>query len=116
MKDTTPEQRERLKNLSEHRYELVEELAEIHIENIEESGLDPRTHSLCRLATLVAIDAPVASYAWQISVAEESGVTIDDFIGVLIALTPTIGFAKIVAAASKLAVLYDIEIDLDQAA
>ena len=116
MKNTTPEQRERLKNLSEHSQEWVEGLADIQLENIESSGLDPRTHSLCRLATLVAIDAPVASYAWQISVAEESGVTIDDFIGVLIALAPTVGFTRIVAAASKLAVLYDIEIDLDQAA
>lgn len=115
MISATSEQKARLKNLSEHRQELIEELAEIRMDNVERSGLDPKTHSLCRFATLVAIDAPLPSYAWQLAFAEDSGVTLDELIGVLIAQAPTIGMAKIVAAARKLAVLHDIAVEREAA-
>lgn len=112
----TEEQKERLKNISEHRTERLEELTEIHVMNIESSGLDPKTHSLCRFATLVAIDAPLASYAWQLAVAEDCDVTVDDLVGVLIAQAPTVGMAKVVAAANKISVLYGIEVEWGEAA
>ena len=111
----TAEQKEKLKNLSEHRLEMLEEVAEFQLENAERSGLDPKTHSLCRLATLVAIDAPLASYAWQLAIAKDNGVTLDEFIGVLIAQAPTVGIAKIVAAATKISVLYDIKVEREAA-
>jgi 4-carboxymuconolactone decarboxylase len=116
MIEATVEQKERLKNLSEHRTEIIEGLAEIQMENINRSGLDPRTHALCRFATLVAIDAPIASYAWQLAVAEDSDVTLDDLTGVLVAQAPTVGMAKIVAAANKLSVLYGIAVEFEEAA
>ena len=55
------------------------------------SGLDARTFALVKLATLIALDAPPASYAWQIANALEDGVTAEDFLGVLKAVAPQVG-------------------------
>lgn len=111
MVEITNEQERRLRGLSSQDEEIIESLVAMQVTNVENSGLDPKTHSLCRLAALVSIDAPLASYAWQAEVAIESGATIDDMVGVLIALAPTVGMTRIVAAAGKLAVLYDIAIE-----
>jgi len=107
--EITEEQASKLKSMSRHDEDMIETLADIQVLNIEKSGLDPKTHALCRLAALVALDAPLASYAWQASVATESGVTLDDTVGVLIALAPTVGLTRIVAAANKIAALHGIE-------
>lgn len=109
--EITNEQEQRLQSLSNQDEDTIETLVAMQVNNVENSGLDPKTHSLCRLAALVSIDAPLASYSWQAKVAIASGVTVDDIVGVLIALAPTVGMARVVAAANKLAVLYDITID-----
>lgn len=46
--------------------------------NREGSGLDARTFALVKIASLIALDAPPASYAWQIANALEEGVTPED--------------------------------------
>jgi len=109
--EITNEQEQRLRGLSDHDEDTMESLVAMQMTNVENSGLDPKTHALCRLAALVSIDAPLASYAWQTKAAIASGATVDDMVGVLIALAPTVGMAHIVAAASKLAVLYDIALE-----
>jgi 4-carboxymuconolactone decarboxylase len=68
------------------------------------SGLDTRSYALVKLATLVALDAPPASYWWQVSNALEAGATPEDLIGVLIAIAPQVGGPKLVAAAPELMV------------
>jgi 4-carboxymuconolactone decarboxylase len=73
------------------------------VENIEESGLDPRTHALVRIGTLVAVGAPAASFAWQVSLARESGASDDEIAGVLVAVAPTVGLPRVVAAAPHVA-------------
>ena len=109
--EITNEQEQRLKGLSSQDEDMFESLVAMQVTNIENSGLDPKTHALCRMAALVSIDAPLASYAWQAKVALECGVTVDEMVGVLIALAPTVGMARVVAAADKLAVLYDISLE-----
>ncbi len=111
MAEITNEQEQRLRGLSSQDEDMFESLVAMQVTNVENSGLDPKTHALCRLAALVSIDAPLASYAWQAKVAVASGATVDDMVGVLIALAPTVGMARVVAAASKLAVLYDIAVE-----
>lgn len=111
MTEITTEQEKKLRGLSEWDEDTIESLVAMRAQNIENSGLDAKTHSLCRLAALVSIDAPLASYAWHAKVAMASGVTVDDVVGVLVALAPTVGMARIVAAATKLAVLYDIAVE-----
>ena len=68
------------------------------------SGLDARAYSLVKLAALIALDAPPASYLWQVANALESGATPEDLIGVLIAIAPQVGGPKLVAAAPELMV------------
>jgi hypothetical protein len=109
--ELTEEQQNKLQSISRQDEEFLETLTDIQIMNIENSGLEPKAHSLCSLAALISVDAPIASYAWQTAVAEESGVTVDDVIGVLITLAPTVGMAHIVAAATKLSIVYDVEVE-----
>ncbi len=69
-----------------------------------ESGLDPRSFALVKIAALIALDAPPASYLWQVGNALDAGVTAEDLIGVLRAIMPQVGLPKIVAAAPELMV------------
>jgi alkylhydroperoxidase/carboxymuconolactone decarboxylase family protein YurZ len=68
------------------------------------SGLDPRSYSLVKIAVLIALDAPPASYAWQVNNALASGCTPDELLGVLRAIAPQVGGPKVVAAAPELMV------------
>ena len=68
----------------------------------ERSGLDPRSFSLVKIAALIALDAPPASYLWQVANALDSGCTPDDLVGVLKAIAPQVGGPRIVAAAPEL--------------
>ncbi len=68
------------------------------------SGLDARSYALVKLAALIALDAPPASYLWQVSNALDAGATPADLMGVLIAIAPQVGGPKIVAAAPELMV------------
>jgi 4-carboxymuconolactone decarboxylase len=80
---------------------LVESLVRLHINTQEQSGLDDRTYLLVRFAALVAADASVASYLVNLAVADDIGVTADDIRGVLIALGPLVGTARVVSGAEK---------------
>ncbi len=57
---------------------------------------------LIRLAALVAVDAPEASYLAHIGPSLEVGVTIEDVQNVLVAVAPIVGTPKVVSAASKI--------------
>jgi 4-carboxymuconolactone decarboxylase len=101
-----------LRGISVHDTPLVERLLQLQVDNIQASGLDPRAHSLVRLAALVTLDAAPASFVWTVGIALESGVTPDEIVGVLIALAPTIGTAKVVAAAPEIALALGVDIPL----
>jgi alkylhydroperoxidase/carboxymuconolactone decarboxylase family protein YurZ len=66
------------------------------------SGLDGRGYALVKLAALIALDAPPASYIWQVGNALAEGATPEDLLGVLIAIAPQVGGPKLVAAAPEL--------------
>ena len=70
----------------------------------QRSGLDTRTYALVKLAAIMALDAPPASYLWQVSNALDAGATPEDLLGVLIAIAPQIGGPRLVAAAPELMV------------
>ena len=90
---------------------LMEDLLDIQEANIEQSGLDAHTWSLVKLAALVSIDAAPASYVWHLAMAEKSGVTPSEIVGVLVALAPTVGIGRIVAAAPEIAISLEIGAD-----
>lgn len=68
----------------------------------EVTGLDSRTYALVKIAALIALDAPPASYAWQIGNALDEGVTPEDILGVLRAVALQVGGPKVVAAAPEI--------------
>lgn len=81
---------------------LLGEGLEIRAEWQDKSGLDARSYAMVKLAALIALDAPPASYLWQVSNALDAGATPADLVGVLIAIAPQVGGPKIVAAAPEL--------------
>ena len=68
-------------------------------DNIDESGLDVRSYALVRLASLVTAGAPGQGYDRHIAAALDQGVTLDEIIGVLVALLPMVGVARVTEAA-----------------
>ena len=72
-------------------------------EHVDTAGLEPRTYALIGVAALAALDAPSASWRWQAGFALESGATVEDLVNVLVALAPTIGAPRVVAASRDLA-------------
>ncbi len=77
---------------------------EVRAEFQAKSGLDARSYALVKLAAIMALDAPPASYLWQVANAIDAGATPEDLVGVLIAIAPQIGGPKLVAAAPELMV------------
>ena len=68
----------------------------------EVTGLEGRAYSLVKIAALIALDAPPASYAWQIANALEEGATAEDILGVLRAVAPQVGGPRVMAAAPEI--------------
>jgi 4-carboxymuconolactone decarboxylase len=100
-----------LRGLATMKPELVKNMVKTQIENIEESGLDPKTYALVKLAALVAMNASPASYVWNVELAKGAGVTQEEITGVLIALAPTVGLARIVPAAAEISFALGHEIE-----
>jgi len=96
--------REVLTALAQGDPDLLAAGLEVRAEWKARSGLDARSYALVKLATLIALDAPPASYIWQVSNALEAGATPEDLIGVLIAIAPQVGGPRLVAAAPELMV------------
>ncbi|HMG29884.1 MAG TPA: carboxymuconolactone decarboxylase family protein [Jiangellaceae bacterium] len=103
--------RERLRSLAVNDHDFIESVLAIRLENVESSGLDPKTHALVRLGALLALDAAPASYQWVVGAAFASGATLEEIVGVLIAVAPTVGVARVVSAAPELALAVGYDID-----
>jgi 4-carboxymuconolactone decarboxylase len=103
-----------LAGLSAGNIEVLEEAVGLRDLNRAGSGLDARTFALVKLAALIALDAPPASYAWQIANAIEEGVTAEDFLGVLKAIAPQVGGPRVVAAAPEIMLAMGLAIDEEE--
>ena len=80
--------------------------------SIEASGLDGRTLMLVRIAALVSVDAPPASYLLNLRVAGESGVDAEQVQDVLAAVASIVGTARVASAASKMVRALNLELEL----
>ena len=89
---------------------VLGELEEYRVAEQEQSGLDARTFSLVKIAALIALDAPPASYLWQVANALDAGVTPRDFVGVLRAVMPQVGGPRAMAAAPEIMVALGLEL------
>ena len=80
-------------------------------DTVDASRLDPKTHALVRLGASLAIDAAPSSYQANIEVALAAGANIDEIVGTLIAVAPTVGMARVVSAAPELALALGYDVD-----
>ena len=71
-------------------------------ESIEASTLDEESLMLVRIAALVAVDAPPSSYLLNIGAAGDVGIDADQVQGVLAAVAPIVGTARIASAAGNI--------------
>lgn len=100
-----------LLGIAQHNPEVLEGMLKARVENLEACGLDAKTYSLVNVAALIALDGPPASYIWQVSLALEAGVSPEEILGLLVALNPVVGNARVVAAAPELALGLGIDLE-----
>jgi alkylhydroperoxidase/carboxymuconolactone decarboxylase family protein YurZ len=81
---------------------VLDTLADMIAASVDHNSLSPRDYMLVRLAALIAMDAPPASYLANADAAEKSGVTADDIQEVMIAIAPVVGAPRVVSAAGKI--------------
>jgi hypothetical protein len=77
---------------------VLDTLADITAASAEHNSLVPRELMLARIAALIAVDAPPASYLLNAGPAADFGLTAEDLQGVMIAIAPVVGTARVVAA------------------
>ena len=94
--------RDALAGLSAGDIDLMAEGLEYREQWRHTSGLDARSFSIAKIAALVALDAPPASYQWQVQNAVAAGVSPKDILGVLFAIAPQVGGPKVMAAAPEI--------------
>jgi alkylhydroperoxidase/carboxymuconolactone decarboxylase family protein YurZ len=81
---------------------VLDTLADITAASVEHNSLVPRELLLVRIAALIAVDAPPASYLANAGAAADSGITADDLQAVMIAVAPVVGTARVVSAGGKI--------------
>ena len=106
---------ERLRSMALSDDRFVASVLGMGRDTIEASGLDPKTHAMVRLAALMAVDAGQISYNASAELALASGASLDEIVGILIAVAPAIGLGRVVSAAPELglALGYDVEAALE---
>ena len=92
---------------------VLDLLARMTADSLDASTLDASTFMLVRIAALVAVDAPPVSYALNLDVGSEMGLDADDIRGVLTAIAPMVGTARIAAATANIvqALAADVELE-----
>jgi alkylhydroperoxidase/carboxymuconolactone decarboxylase family protein YurZ len=91
---------------------VLDLLATMTASSLEVSELDPKTQMQVRIAALVAVDAPPASYLMNLGAASELGVDADDVRSVLAAIAPIVGTARTMAALGNIARALGLALEL----
>ena len=81
---------------------VLDLLKRMTAESIEASTLDDESLMLVRIAALIAVDAPPSSYLLNIGAAGDVGIDADQIQGVLTAVAPIVGTARIASAAGNM--------------
>jgi len=81
---------------------VLDTLADLTAASLEHNSLAARELMLVRIAALIAMDAPPASYLANAGAAADSGVTADDIQGVMIGVAPVVGTPRVVSAGGKI--------------
>jgi 4-carboxymuconolactone decarboxylase len=104
-----------MSELSSSETPVMDLLASMTADSVEASSLDVQQIMLVRLAALVASGAPAASYALNLAAASDAGLDVDDVRGVLTAIAPIVGTARVAAATGRIALALEIAIEVASA-
>ena len=94
--------RESLQGLSQGDASKLGFLQDVIARSYTESGLDTQTFMLVRMAALATLDAAPASWLMNIAVSGEAGLEPELILGMLTAIAPVIGTARVVSAAGHI--------------
>jgi 4-carboxymuconolactone decarboxylase len=91
---------------------LLDLIGRMTLDSIETSSLEPDELMLVRIAALVAVDAPPVSYLTNAEAAAEMGIDAEKLRGILAAVAPIVGTARVASATTNLAEALDIAIEV----
>ena len=94
---------------------VLDTIADITAASIEHNSISPRDFMLARLAALIAMDAPPASYLANAPALEEAGLTSEDVQGIMIAIAPVVGTPRVVSAGGQILRALGFAIAVDDA-
>ena len=94
--------------------QVLDLLARMTADSLEATSLDAESLMLVRIAALVAVDAPPASYLLNLEAAAEVGVDEEQIRGVLTAIAPIVGTARVASAAGKMVRALGLAIELGE--
>lgn len=89
---------------------VLGEAADLREQLRADSGLDPKSFALVKIAALIAMDAAPASYLFQVQAALGAGAAPREILGVLTAVAPQTGIARVVSAAPEIMVALGLEL------
>ena len=95
---------------------ILDLLSSMNLAGIEASSLDAQSLMLVRMAALVAVDAPPVSYMLNLQMAGEVDVDAAQVEGMLAAIAPIVGSARVASAAGKMVRALGLEISLAELA
>jgi 4-carboxymuconolactone decarboxylase len=95
---------------------VLDLLGSMTVASLEASELDSQTLVLVRIAALVAVDAPPASYLMNLGAASELDVDVDQVRGVLAAVAPIVGTARVVSATGNIVRALALELEVAELA
>jgi hypothetical protein len=81
---------------------VLDTIADITAASIDHASGTAREFMLARVAALIAVDAPPASYLAHAPAVMEAGITADDVQSVMIAIAPVVGTPRVVSAAGHI--------------
>ena len=81
---------------------VLDLLAKMTADSLDASSLDEETLMLVRVAALVAVGAPPVSYGLNLRVAGAMGIDPEKLRGVLAAVAPIVGTARVAAATGNI--------------
>jgi 4-carboxymuconolactone decarboxylase len=91
---------------------VLDLLASMTADSLAASSLDPQALMLVRLAALVAVDAPPSSYLLNLEAAGEVGLDAESVRGVLAAVAPIVGTARVASATGRIAKALSVAIEI----
>ena len=91
-------------------------LAGMTAKSVAASSLDETSLMLVRIAALVAVDAPAVSYLLNLDAASEIGIDAEQIRGVLAAVAPIVGTARVASATGKIVEALAVEIEIAESA